>query len=587
MADVTTRIDPVTAQVIGGALETIAREMGHKLARMSYSSIIRESEDFGCALLDVKARQLCETPDSTPLQLGPIPGYMRGILRVMGERGETFAPGDVLIHNSPYHGASHGPDVGFCMPVFAGDELIGFSFTTAHHLDIGALYPGSCGIVDAVDAYAEGLQFKAVKVYDAGRRVDAVWHILRDNIRAPEMVVGDMEAQIAACQLGAERFVELVREHGLDTVTAASEELMDYSERVLRERIAALPDGEYRAEGRLDGYVDSDDPRERDLRICVCLRIAGSDIEIDLEGTSEQLDLPINMPFEGTTDIAIYLTVRSVLLDSALMEYVPQNDGLTRPITIRAPRGTLANPTFPAPTIARFCAGNILADTVMRALGQVAPRNVGAGVGNLHVTSFSGLSGENYWVHMDIVEGSYGGRFERDGIDSVDTLFANTRNNPIEDIESHHPLRVARYELRDDAVGAGRWRGGAGCVRDVTFLASSRFSVEGDGHRFAPPGIFGGADGTPGGLVLNPGTGREERLPSKIADRRTVAGDTLRILGPCGGGYGDPRERDPEQVLADVLDGMVSADSAREQYGVAIAGGAIDLEETRRLRAGA
>jgi N-methylhydantoinase B len=587
MAKAPPQIDPVTAQVIGGALETIAREMGHKLARMSYSSIIRESEDFGCALLDLHARQLCETPDSTPLQLGPIPGYMRGIRRVMDERGETFAPGDVLIHNSPYHGASHGPDVGFCLPVFVDDELIGFSFTTAHHLDIGALYPGSCGIVDAVDAYAEGLQFKAVKVYDAGRRVDAVWHVLRDNIRASEMVVGDMEAQIAACRLGAERFVDLVHEYGLEAVSAASEELMDYSERMLRERIAALPDGEYRAEGRLDGYVDSADPRERDLRIAVCLRIAGSDIDVDLEGTSAQVDLPINMPFEGTTDIAIYLTVRSVLLDSALMEYVPQNDGLTRPITIRAPSGTLANPTFPAPTIARFCAGNILADTVMRALGQVAPRNVSAGIGNLHITAYSGLRGERYWVYMDITEGSYGGRFERDGIDSVDTLFANTRNNPIEDIESHHPLRVDRYELREDVVGAGRWRGGAGCVRDITFLADSRFSVEGDGHRFAPPGTFGGADGTPGGLVLNPGTEREERLPSKIPDRRTVAGDTLRTLGPCGGGYGEPRERDPERVLADVLDGMVSVRSARERYDVAIVDGEIDLEETRRLRAGA
>ena len=223
----------------------------------------------------------------------------------------------------------------------------------------------------------------------------------------------------------------------------------------------------------------------------------------------------------------------------------------------------------------------------MRALGQVAPRNVSAGIGNLHITAYSGLRGERYWVYMDITEGSYGGRFERDGIDSVDTLFANTRNNPIEDIESHHPLRVDRYELREDVVGAGRWRGGAGCVRDITFLADSRFSVEGDGHRFAPPGTFGGADGTPGGLVLNPGTEREERLPSKIPDRRTVAGDTLRTLGPCGGGYGEPRERDPERVLADVLDGMVSVRSARERYDVAIVDGEIDLEETRRLRAGA
>ncbi len=596
MSSPATRIDPVTAQVIGGALETVAREMGHKLARMSYSSIIRESEDFGCALLDAQGRQLCETPDSTPLQLGPIPGYLRGIRRVMDERGDTFAAGDVFIHNSPYHGASHGPDVGVCVPVFHEGELVGFSFTTAHHLDIGALHPGSCGIVDAVDAYAEGLQFKALRVYEAGRRVEPVWHMLRDNIRASEMVVGDIEAQIAACRLGAERFLELIAEHGMDQVSAASEELMDYAERMLRRRIEELPDGEYSAEGFVDGFADSEDPAERDLRIAVTLRVAGSDLEVDLTGTAPQVDLPINMPFEGTTDIAILLTLRSVLLDSARMEYVPQNDGLTRPITITAPAGCLANPTFPAPTIARFCAGNILADTVMRALGQVVPEHVGAGVGNLHVAAYSGLRGEDYWVYMDIVEGSYGGRAGRDGIDAVDTLFANTRNNPIEDIESHYPLRVERYELREDVAGPGRWRGGTGCVRELRFLEDARFSVEGDGHRHAPPGLLGGRPGTRGALLLtreDAGAGdagdgagsAEEALPANIADRRTRAGERLCTLGPCGGGYGDPHERDPEAVLGDVLDGLVSEATARDVYGVALAGGAVDAEGTARLRA--
>ena len=163
-----TRIDPVTASVIQGAMENIAIEMGHKLMRMSYSSIIRESEDFGAALTDPKGRQLCETPQSTPLQSGPIPGYIEGVLQIFAERGEDFSPGDVIIHNSAYHGASHGPDVAFCVPVYADGTLVGFSVTTAHHLDIGALSPGSCGIVDAMDAYAEGLQMKALKIYSAG-----------------------------------------------------------------------------------------------------------------------------------------------------------------------------------------------------------------------------------------------------------------------------------------------------------------------------------------------------------------------------------------------------------------------------------
>ncbi len=579
------KIDPVTAQVIGGALENVAIEMGHKLARMSYSSIIRESEDFGAALLDAKGRQLCESVDSTPLQLGPIPGYMRGIFRVMEERGETFSPGDVVMHNSPYHGASHGPDVGFCVPVFRGEELIGFSFTTAHHLDIGSLHPGSTGIVDAVDAYAEGLQFKAVKVYEAGKKNEAVWQILRDNIRASGMVVGDMEAQIAACRAGAERFVELVEEFGLEQVNAASEELMDYSERMLRSRIAELPDGVYRAEGFIDGFVDSPNENEKDLKIAVTLTVEGSDIHVDFEGTAAQVDLPINMPFKGTVDVAVYLTIRSILLDSALTEYVPQNDGLTRPVKITAPKGTLTNPIFPAPTIARFCPGNIVADTVMRALSEVAPRNVSAGVGNLKVVAYSGLFGEDYWVYMDITEGSYGGRFGKDGMDAVDTLFANTRNNPVEDIESHYPLRVDRYELRDDvASGPGRWRGGLGSVRQISFLEEGRFALEGDGHRFAPWGIFGGEEGIAGDLVLNPGKDGEQHLPSKIPDRRMKAGETVRTVSPCGGGYGDPLQRDPARVLDDVLDGFVSEENARKQYGVVLSGGGVDAAETARLR---
>ena len=175
-------IDPVTASVIQGALENIAVEMGYKLMRMSYSSIIRESEDFGAGLVDARGRGLAESTQSTPLQSGPIPGYVRGMLKTLEDRGDTIRPGDVIMHNDAYGGASHGPDVGFIVPVFDGNNLIGYSVTTAHHLDIGALSPGSCGIVDAIDAYAEGLQFKAIKVYDEGRKVEAVWHMLRDNI---------------------------------------------------------------------------------------------------------------------------------------------------------------------------------------------------------------------------------------------------------------------------------------------------------------------------------------------------------------------------------------------------------------------
>ncbi len=424
------RIDPVTAAVIQGAFDSIALEMGHKLMRMSYSSIIRESEDFGAALTDATGRQLCECRLSTPLQSGPIPGYVRNIMATLRARGESIAEGDVIMHNDPYGGASHGPDVAFAVPVFHDGALFGWSVTTAHHLDIGALSPGSCGIVDAVDTYAEGLQFKAIKVYDRGQRIDPVWHILRANIRASDLVVGDMEAQVKASRIGAEGLARLVRQYGRATLNAAAEDLMDYSERRMRAAIAAVPDGDYTATTHFDGYLDDPDPSRRNLAIVATLRVRGDQLEVDLTGTAPQVpDKPINMPFVGTVDCAVWLTVRSILLDSAVVGAVPQNEGLTRPITITAPKGCLANPIFPAPVIARFCPGNQLADTVMKALAQAVPHQVSAGIGNLRVVALSGLNNGQHWVHMEIMEGSYGGRYGKDGMDAVDTLYANTRNN--------------------------------------------------------------------------------------------------------------------------------------------------------------
>jgi N-methylhydantoinase B len=580
-----TRVDPITGAVIQGALENIAIEMGHKLMRMSYSSIIRESEDFGAALTDAEGRQLCECKMSTPLQSGPIPGYIRGIRKRFAARGDVFRPGDVIMHNDPYGGASHGPDVAFCVPVFDDGELVGFSVTTAHHLDIGAHTPGSCGIVDAVDTYAEGLQFKAIKVYDQGKRNDAVWEIMRDNIRIPDLVVGDMNAQVAAAQIGAQRYLDLIRRYGRATVSGACEDLMDYSERLMRQAIRDIPDGVYAAETFIDGYLDDPDPARRDLKIAVTIRIAGDELTVDLTGTSPQVpDRPINLPFEGTVDCAVWLTLRSILLDSAVYGNIPQNSGLTRPITIVAPKGTLANPIFPAPVIARFCPGNALADTVMKALASAVPRQVSAGIGNLRVIAFSGTAQDQPWVHMEILEGSYGGRHGLDGMDTVDTLYANTRNNPVEDIESHLPLRVNRYELREGVVAAGEWRGGIGSVREFTYLTDGGFSVAGDGQKYRPWGFGGGSDGYPGELTMIAKTGARASLPSKVPYQKVKQGDRLLAHGPSGGGYGDPFHRDPAAVLDNVLDGLFSPEVAREHYGVVISGGAVDRAATDVLR---
>ena len=565
------KVDHVTASVIQGALENIAVEMGYKLMRMSYSSIIRESEDFGAALVDSEGRGLAESAQSTPLQSGPIPGYVRGVLRILAERGESIEPGDVIMHNDAYAGASHGPDVGFIVPVFHNDSLIAFATTTAHHLDIGALTPGSCGIVDAIDAYAEGLQFKAIKVYEKGQKVTPVWHILHDNIRVSDLVVGDMEAQIAAARFGAEQLGELIDRYGRTTFDAACDAVMNYAERLMRQAITALPNGKYSATTYIDGYLDDPNPARRELPLVVTINIKDDEMLVDLTGTTPQVsDRPINMPLEGTVDIAIWLTVRSVLLDTETHGHIPVNDGLVRPIKIVAPEGCLANPVFPAPTIARFCPGNQLADTVMKALAEVAPQQVSAGIGNLRVIAFSGLKDSTHWVHMEIFEGSYGGRHGKDGMDAVDTLYANTRNNPIEDIESHLPLRVSRYELREDVCGAGEWRGGFGSIREFEYLSDGAAAVEGEGHHFSPWGFRGGDDGGVASLNLARVDGEIQEMPSKVPHTTLNAGDRFVCVGPAGGGYGDPFQRDPTRVLMDVKDGLVSRQSAERDYGVAI-----------------
>ena len=580
------RIDPITASVIQGALESIAVEMGYKLMRMSYSSIIRESEDFGAAVIDLENRQLAEAKQSTPLQSGPIPGYVRGLRRQLAERGESIDPGDVFMHNDPYAGATHGPDVAFVVPAFHAGRLAGFAVTTAHHLDIGAHTPGSGGIVDAIDCYAEGLRFQAVKVYEAGKRNQQVWNMLRTNIRLPDLVLGDMEAQIAASRIGAQRYVELIEQHGLEIIAAASEAMFDSSERMMRAAIRALPDGDYSASAMLDGFLDDHNPVRRDLPINVTIRVRDDELTVDLTGTAAQVaDRPINMPLEGTVDCAIWLAIRSVLLDTAKHGWIPQNSGLTRPIKIVAPEGTLANPIFPAPVIARFCAGIELSNAVVQAFADAVPQQICGGCGNGGGMILTGQQGNNFWVQVELFSGSYGGRYRSDGLDSVDVLYANTRNNPIEDIESHVPLRVERYELRENAVAAGQWRGGVGSIRQIAFLADGAVSVESEGHKYPPKGLFGGHNGTPAQLIWTKANGEVVELPSKLPYRPFAKGDRITAVRACGGAYGDALERNPADVLDDVRDDYFGRDQAFADYGVVITEKLeVDDEATRRRR---
>lgn len=584
----TTPVDPISLQVIGGALHSIAEQMGNVLYRMSYSSIIRESQDLGAGLFDRDYNTLCES-DSTPMHIGSLPGYLRGIEKTVPL--DAWKPGDCVIHNHPYFGASHSPDIAIVMPVFFEDELVGFSANTAHHVDIGAATPGL--VIDIPDMYAEGMLLNGLKLYEGGARNEWLWKFIRDNTRVPGLVMGDLEAQIASAELGVQRFQELMATYGKDTVLQATRQLMDYTEGMLRREIAKIPDGDYVAEGFLD-----DDGRNRgvNLPIKVTVRVRGDDVEVDLTGSSPQVPTAFNVPFEGSTKVACFFAFRALLLDTYThAEYIPQNEGSFRPVKVTAPHGCIFNPIAPAAAEARFSQIQRVVDLIIKALAPVLPDKCTAG--NAAVLSFAAYSGVrpggDYWVFLEVNEAAMGGRPLSDGPDTIEELMRNTRNNPLEDLGMHLPLICDRYEVRDDVPpGAGKFRGGAGVVKSQRYLSPGYMTHEADRNEDVPWGIFGGKTGHCGRVtVTRTTTGEVTDMPAKFSGLRTETGDVITYYSPAGGGYGSPLERDPEKVLDDVLDGFIDAGHAREAYGVVLRevddgyGWALDSEATTALRA--
>lgn len=563
-------IDPITAQVINGRLESISVEMARKLVRMAFSILFKESEDIGCALVGPDGWQLSEA-DTTPLQMGPLPFAVQGIWGILEQRGEGLEEGDVIVHNDAYLGASHSPDIDIIVPVFHEGELVGYSCTTGHHMDLGASKPGT-SVIDAIDDWAGGLRLRAIKLRRRGEDVQDAWNMITDNVRIPELTIGDLQAQIAAAEIGARRLLELIEDMGRDQVFEAKRWAEDYSESMLRAEITDLPDGDYRAEGVADGFPDMDDPAYKNLPMVCTLRIRGDELEVDLTGTAPQLpDMAINMPFQGTVTVLILAMIRSVLLDTETHVTVPQNQGIMRPLTITAPEGTMANPTFPAPTISRSMPAAVLADVILKAFSQIVPERCCAGSAVLGAFAYGGIQDGNYWGHWDIFEGSYGARWTKDGMDAMDTLFTNTRCAPIEEIESEYPLRCRGWQLNDNPIGHGRFRGGVGGQRDFEFLVDGYIAAEHDGHTFSPWGLAGGLSGSPCGMWKFADEGAEaERVPPKTPVMTAKKGEIYRAIAGNGGGTGPPEQRDPARVLRDFRDELITLEEARDVYRVAI-----------------
>jgi N-methylhydantoinase B len=558
-------VDPVTFRVVGGALKAIAGEMAQMLYRMAYSSVIRESEDLGAGIFDVDGREFCES-DSTPMHVGSLPAYIRGCN--MRWRG-AYEPADVIMHNNPFSGSSHSPDYAVLIPIFFRGQHIAFAGCTGHLLDVGGAAPAIS--VDAIDVYAEGGVLDAVKIESRGSRNQELWRHIMGNVRTGEMNAGDVEAMIACCRLGETRFTELIDRYGVDVVMSAVERWLSVVEMRLRKEIEAVPDGVYAAP---DGFYDDDGVhRGVTLPLATTVTVSGSEILIDLTGSAAETMTACNCPFEGSVLPTANFAVRSLFLDEAkLTDFLPQNDGIFRPIKVRAPRGTIFNPNFPRATSARFPLINRIPDQVNLALSEVLPKMVTAGnSASVQGVAYSGSNETGgYWVHLEIGEGAYGGRYQGDGMDAVDNLMANTRNTPIEETEMRAPLRCERYELRDHEPAAGTWRGGIGSVRRWRFLVPTMVGANGDLRSDRPRGLFGGHDGVTGKLVRNAGRGDSQTLSSRFSAVRFAPGETLDVEVPSGAGYGDPLRRAPQAVLDDVLDGLYSAGIAYSTYGVVL-----------------
>ncbi len=570
-------IDPITLEVLRGRFDALADEMEHTLLKASYSSIVSEAQDATAAVFDTKGR--------TVSQACAIPIHL-GALSELGKRfAETYPTGtaedgDLYLVNDPYAGGTHLPDFGMASPVFFQNKLIGYVATMTHHQDIGGAAPGSAS-TDVYDHHSEGIRIPLLKLASAGKLDSDIIELLVANSRSPHNMRGDLYAQIAGCRTGEQSMAKIFGDIGVDTTTRGIDALLDYGERLTRLAISTIPDGEYEFSDWLDneGLADDSDP----VKINVSLTVSGSDVKFDFTGTDPQVRAAINnVPSSSIS--CVYYAIRAITGDSA-----PNNDGCFRPISIFLPKGTIVNPTYPAPVNARGVGICRMIDAVMGVMSKAMPDKMNAaGCGHANIFLAGGVDGDGRRFTGALggpLRSGMGARPQKDGIDVADHELSNVFHVPLEVTEKEFPVRYQRMQLWTDSGGAGRSRGGLGFEAHVEWLSGNAvLSVRGERHKFQPWGVKGGLPSPVCHTELLDSDGSVTTVPAKIV-QPIQAGQTLRYWSTGGGGYGSPIERDPELVLGDVLDGRVSPHEAKQIYRVAIKNSSIDVEETSKLRA--
>jgi len=569
-------LDPVTIEVIKGALTYAAEEMGIVLRNSAYSPNIKERMDFSCTLFDRKKR-LTAQAEHIPVHLGSMQLAVRkGLEKLKGE----LENGDMILFNDPYISGTHLPDITLICPIFHENTVIAYSANKAHHSDVGGKAPGSMA-GDATEIYQEGIIIPPVKFVKRKGIDEEIASILLSNVRTPEIRLGDLRAQMAANLLGKQRVLELVDRYGVETLHEAMEEIMNYSERRMRIEVSKMPEGSYSAED----YLENTGTSNKKVKIRVTITAKKDQLLIDYTGTDDQVDGPVNAVL-GVTQSGVYYTLRC-LTDPT----VPMNDGCYRPVRIHVPEGTLMNPTPPAPV----AGGNVETsqrnvDVLLKAFARMLPEKVCAACqGTMNNIAVGGTNPQNgrSWTFYETIAGGFGGRRGIDGVDAIHTHMTNTMNTPVEAIETVYPIRFLKYELRENSGGPGKWRGGVGLERSWMLLApSATLSVLAERTKIPPWGLYGGKNGARGEYYIIKPKGKRIKLKSKCTVR-IENGDVFVVRTPGGGGFGDPLERESKFVLQDVLNGLVPLEAARQDYGVVIDSVTmkIDWELTEQLRA--
>lgn len=552
-------VDPITVEVVRGALMFAAEEMGIALRNSAYSPNIKERMDHSCAIFDSR-RRLVAQAEHIPVHLGSMAlAVQTGLSQYEG----SLLDRDMLLLNDPYISGTHLPDLTMIAPVYLRDQLISYVANKAHHSDVGGRAPGSLA-GDATEIYQEGIIIPPVKFVRDGEIDRDLLDIVLSNVRTPKVRMGDIRAQIAANLLGIKRVLELAAQKKGEALLGTIDAIMDFSEKRMRDEISKMPEGTYTGEDFLEDTGVTDEP----AKIHVQTTVKGDRLTIDYTGTDTQVDGPVNAPL-GVTLSGVYYTLISVT-DST----IPINDGCYRPVTVKAPEGCLLNPLRPAPV----AGGNVETsqrnvDALMKVFAQVVPTKVcAAGQGTMNNVCVGGLDPKTRqpWALYETIGGGYGGRNGLDGVDGIHVHMTNTMNTPVEAVEAFYPIRFTSYTLRPDTGGPGKWRGGCGLERSWTLLATSAtLSIIAERTKIRPWGLLAGGSGALGEYLLKRQNGAVERLRAKCTVR-IEQGDTVIIRTPGGGGYGPPLERDPELVLRDVKNGLVTTRSARDDYGVVI-----------------